>query len=452
MLKTGKSKVIRESKATVARGSGTQPDEIYVDFVFTPLRDDTGKIDGVIAFGSEITDQVVARQKAEETAEELTLQVEEAQALTEELEASHEAILRSEDELRALVNAIPTLAWMADANGWISWYNERWYEYTGTSPKQMEGWGWQSVHDSQMLPLVLEKWTNSIATGEPFEMEFPLRSAEGMFHWFMTRVVPVRDGSGQITRWFGTNTDIQAQHEAAEAAHAANKAKSDFLAAMSHETRQPINATLSFLQLLDMGIYGEINAEQRSALDRMRRNQEQLLSVINDILSFARLEAGRLELQITPVRPMDILADLPPLVEPQVAAKGISLSVKCADAEAVAMGDRERILQVLTNLVTNSVRATAEGGRIIIHCDSDEDSVSFVVEDTGIGIKPDKIEYIFSPFVQLERAFNSPRDGVGLGLAISRDLAHAMHGSLSATSQPGVGSRFTLQLPRRENS
>lgn len=118
--------------------------------------------------------------------------------------AAHE----SEERLRTLVDNIPQLAWMANADGWIFWYNRRWYEYTGTTPEQMEGWGWQSVHDPRELPRVLEGWKASIATGRPFEMTFPLRSAAGEFRWFLTRVFPLKDAEGKVQRWFGTNTDV----------------------------------------------------------------------------------------------------------------------------------------------------------------------------------------------------------------------------------------------------
>jgi PAS domain S-box-containing protein len=114
----------------------------------------------------------------------------------------------SEDNLRMLADSIPQLAWMAEPDGFIFWYNRRWYEYTGTTPAEMEGWGWQSVHDPAILPRVVERWKDSIATGEPFEMEFPLRGADGVFRWFLTRVNPLRDSKGEIVRWFGTNTDI----------------------------------------------------------------------------------------------------------------------------------------------------------------------------------------------------------------------------------------------------
>src|SRR5512142_520898 len=121
---------------------------------------------------------------------------------------AEEALKASEEQFRALADSIPNLAWWANGDGYITWYNRRWYEYTGTTPEQMEGWGWQSVHDPAALPDVLKKWKASIASGQPFEMELPLRGADGTFRWFLTRITPLRDSAGQVLRWFGTHTDV----------------------------------------------------------------------------------------------------------------------------------------------------------------------------------------------------------------------------------------------------
>ena len=129
------------------------------------------------------------------------------------------ALHESEEQFRTMADALPQLAWIAKADGFIFWYNQRWYEYTGTTPAQMEGWGWQSVHDPAVLPQVMERWQGSIASGKPFDMEFPLRGADGQIHTFLTRVQPLKDASGQVVRWYGTNTDVEPlkQAEAAKA-------------------------------------------------------------------------------------------------------------------------------------------------------------------------------------------------------------------------------------------
>lgn len=539
VVATGKPFIARELPVVLNRSAGSPPEEAFVDFIYQPLRNPGGEVVGILAHGSEVTDQVVARRDAENASRQVVEVLESltdivlvldkqwnvryvnpaAQLLMErsgrdpnvligtnfwetaphlrnsdfervsldaekngkvgevelqgtdgnwyearivpahervtifarDVTARHEAeasLRLSEEQFRTALNTMPTLAWIANGDGWIFWYNRRWFEYTGTTPEDMEGWGWQSVHDPEILSTVNERWKASISSGEPFEMEFPLRSADGEMRWFLTRVSPLRDGSGNIQRWFGTNTDVHAQREAAEAARSANQAKSDFLASMSHETRQPINATLGFLDILEMGIYGALAAEQREALSRVRTNQQQLLTVITDILSFARLEAGKVQLEVTEIDCSEILDSIPALVEPQVHARGLVLEIEHCDEDVIAMGDRNRILQICTNLITNATRATDKGGRIIVRAEPDGASLRIEVEDTGKGIPEDKLESIFSPFVQLDRTFSQPREGVGLGLAISRDLAIAMGGQLTARSTPGRGSVFTLSLPR----
>ena len=133
------------------------------------------------------------------------------------------ALRESEAQFRTLANGIPQLCWMANADGWLFWYNQRWYEYTGTSPEQMEGWGWQSVHDPALLPKILDRWKASIATGEPLDVVFRLRGWDGEFRPFLTRVMPLRDANGQVVRWFGTSTDISEQQMTEEALRQASE-------------------------------------------------------------------------------------------------------------------------------------------------------------------------------------------------------------------------------------
>jgi PAS domain S-box-containing protein len=140
--------------------------------------------------------------------EEIQTQNEELLAQSEEIRETYTTLQESEERFRTMANTIPQLAWIAHKDGYIYWYNERWYSYTGTTPEQMEGWGWQSVHDPEMLPKVLEQWKASLATGKMFDMEFPLRGADGIFRPFLTRVLPLKDATGNVIKWFWTNTDV----------------------------------------------------------------------------------------------------------------------------------------------------------------------------------------------------------------------------------------------------
>ena len=231
-----------------------------------------------------------------------------------------------------------------------------------------------------------------------------------------------------------------------ENAEAANAAKTEFLRTVSHELRQPLNAIGGLLQLWELGLRGALSEQQAEDIERIKRNQSQLANLIEDLLSFARLEAGKLEVEQVPVRVNTVLEGLSSAVSLDLDSKGLQYNCELADPSLTVIGDADRLHQVLVNLVTNAMRATASGGNIDIWCDVDADIVQIHVHDTGLGIPTEKLEEIFTPFVQVGRALNQPREGAGLGLAISRGLAEAMGGHITATSTVGAGSTFTVRL------
>ena len=246
----------------------------------------------------------------------------------------------------------------------------------------------------------------------------------------------------------------RAELEARLAAERANRAKSDFLAVMSHELRTPLNAIGGHAQILEMGLHGPVTEGQREALDRIGRAQRHLLGLINNVLNLTRIETGRVEYRITPVLVTSVLADLASLVQPQFAAREISLVSHLPDGESGAAvyvaADREKLIQILTNLLGNAAKFTPAKGRVEIRLMQDvrSDDVTIIVHDSGPGIPGDKLEMIFEPFVQLERTLTMPAEGAGLGLAISRDLARGMGGDLRAESEEGQGAMLILTLPR----
>src|SRR5262249_52834985 len=182
--------------ALIARDGTRRP----IDDSAAPIRDKAGRMVGVVLVFRDVTE----RRRSEEQLRE------------------------AEERFRTLANSIPQLAWTARPDGYIVWYNRRWYEYTGTTPEQMEGWGWQRVHDPKTLPTVLEQWQASLRTGDPFEMVFPLRGGDGTFRSFLTRVIPLRGPDGQVAQWFGTNTDVTAIKEMEEDLREADQRKDEF--------------------------------------------------------------------------------------------------------------------------------------------------------------------------------------------------------------------------------
>ena len=248
-----------------------------------------------------------------------------------------------------------------------------------------------------------------------------------------------------------------------ERATEANQAKSAFLAVMSHELRTPLNAIGGYTQLLELGLHGPVTDAQRTALGRVQRAQAHLLGLINDVLNFAKLESGRVEYALGTVDVRAVLAEITPLVEPQLAAKGLALEVRLPDGPCVAWADREKLGQVLVNLLSNATKftaarhpATGAPGRVTVDvatrtagADGGHPGMVFVrVTDTGRGIPREKQDAVFEPFVQVRTGYAHATEGTGLGLAISRDLARGMGGDLRVRSVPGEGSTFTVTLQR----
>ena len=235
--------------------------------------------------------------------------------------------------------------------------------------------------------------------------------------------------------------------EAAARADVANRAKSEFLAVMSHELRTPLNAIGGYVELMELGIRGPITEEQRLDLARIRKSEQHLLGLINGVLNYSRIEAGAVRYELSDVHVAEVLSTCETLVAPQVRAKTLELRYAGCDLALVVKADAEKLQQIVLNLLTNAVKFTAPGGRIELEAAAAGHEVHICVRDTGRGIVPEQLSHVFEPFVQVDSQLTRTQEGVGLGLAISRDLARGMGGDLTARSTPGVGSEFTLALP-----
>ncbi|HKT10079.1 MAG TPA: ATP-binding protein [Gemmatimonadaceae bacterium] len=258
-----------------------------------------------------------------------------------------------------------------------------------------------------------------------------------------------------IASWAAVALDNARLYEAERGARAeaqvASRAKSDFLATMSHELRTPLNAIAGYTELLTLGVRGPMNEVQRDYLDRIQRAQHELLALINDVLNFVKAESGRLRFAMQEVPARELIDGLEALFGAQMTTRHIAYEWIPGDDDAFVHADPDRARQVLQNLISNAVKFTPPGGQITVRAAARGDTVRIIVRDTGVGVAAEKLEFIFEPFVQLDRDLASPREGAGLGLAISRDLARAMGGDITARSTPGKGSTFTLALPRARN-
>jgi PAS domain S-box-containing protein len=429
---TGERFIGRELPLKLAREGAETLDDAIVTFVYDPFREVDGNVVGILVLATDVTETVRARRELERTLADVARR--------------NDELSQADTVLRTIVNNLPELAWSTRADGFIDFYNQRWFDYTGTTLEEMEGWGWQRVHDPVILPRVLEMWAHSIESGEAFEMEFPIRAADGSFRWFLTRVTPLRDAGGRVVRWFGMNTDIHAQREAARKAHEANTAKDEFLATASHELRNPLNAILGWARLLRSGQL-DASAYLRG-VETIERNAKAQVHLIEDILDGSRIITGKLHLETRPLDMTAVVQAALDAVRPAAAAKGIELLVHLDPDAAGVSGDPERLQQVVWNLANNAVKFTPKGGKVEVRLERSGTHIQLAVADSGQGISKDFLPHVFERFLQAEGTTTRRHGGLGLGLALVRHLVEAHGGSVRAESEgEGRGARFVVLLP-----
>src|SRR5579883_1698607 len=396
---------------------------------------------------------------------------------------AEEALRESEEHFRTLAESIPQLTWMARSDGWIFWFNRRWYDYTGKSPEEMAGWGWQSVHDPEVLPRVLERWRHSIATGEPFEMVFPIRGADGVFRSFLTRVVPVRGTDGRILRWFGTNTDITKQRDTQEALRRLTETLEERVAertrqltmeiaerekleavlrqaqkleavgqltgGVAHDFNNLLTAITGNLDLLESRAHSDkavaryVGAAQRAAARGARLTQQ--------LLAFARRQTLRPEI-------VDIGAAVTECEG--LLRRGVGEAIEIViDADPdlwLCRVDPAQFDNALLNLAINARDAMPNGGRLSISLRNTEIAagaapdlapgfyVLVAVADTGHGIPVDQLDRVFEPFFTTKEVGK----GSGLGLSQVHGFVKQSGGHVAIESVVGIGTTVSLYLPK----
>jgi PAS domain S-box-containing protein len=406
---------------------------------FFPVRDEDGNVTHVILKHIDLTTQMTIEQELRASEERLRLATQAARIGTWDYDVVRDELVWDERCRRAF-----GLAPDAPAN------DEVFHRILHPSDRAMV----DNAVASAMDP----------ARDGAYDVEYRTIGDDGVLRWVHATgsvIFDVTHGERKPVRFIGTVADVSERISLLEAERAArseaedarqrseeaNRAKSDFLAKMSHELRTPLNAIGGHAELIELGVHGAVTPEQASALERIRKNERHLLALINDILDFSKLEAGVVRLDIRDVKIEELVASLESLIGPLFDTKGVHYRVsECSDG-LVARGDSERIVQICLNLLSNSLKATAAGGEVTVECERRGDQIAIHVRDTGSGIPPERLESVFSPFTQLGRALNSPDTGVGLGLAISRELARGMGGDVTVVSEVGVGSTFTLTLP-----
>jgi len=409
VYQTGKPFAANEAMVRYRPEADGAIEERYFNYVHQPSCNANGDVDGVLVYANDVTEQVQARERIKE----------------------------SEMLFRALAENIPNLTWMAGPDGWINWYNSRWYTYTGTTPEQMEGWGWQAVHDPQVLPAVLKRWTSSLQSGEPFEMVFPIKGADGVFRPFLTRMVPIRSSMGQIIHWFGTNTDITEQKKL-------EQQKDDFIAIASHELKTPITSIKGYAQLLERRFRRAGDENAAVLLKKMDAQLNKLMTLIRDLLDVTKLESEKLLFHPSAFDFNELVNEI--IEEIQVTTNKHHIIANLS-APIVLTADRDRIGQVLTNLLTNAIKYSPGAETIEVKTAYSADTVITSVHDSGIGIPKEKQARIFERFFRVEGDSQITYPGLGLGLYISAEFVKRHHGSIWVESEEGKGTTFSFSLP-----
>jgi len=444
---------------------------IEVSLTTSPVRDAAGAIIGAATIARDIT-----RRKAAE-----------------------DSLRESEERFRTLADNISQLAWMADAEGNTVWYNRRWFEYTGTTPEQVKGWGWKSVHHPDHLERVVENLTRCYETGQPWEDTFPLRGRDGQYRWFLSRAIPIRNEHGTVTRWFGTNTDITELREAQQALarNTADLERSvtertarlqemvaeleNFSYTITHDMRAPLRAMRGLADLLVEECAPGLQGERLEYLRRIADSAERMDQLITDALQYSLLVRKQYKLE-----PVDADALLHGILESYPRFQPPHANIEVAHRLPVVLGNKAGLTQCFSNLLGNAVKFVRPGQtpEVSVRAEPGTDghrdpapapapgsaasplsawhvpaqtaadagpaprepspSVRIVFEDKGIGIDREYHDKIWVMFQRLNKTYA----GTGIGLALVRKAVERMGGRVGVESEPGRGSRFWVELQK----
>lgn len=363
-----------------------------------------------------------------------------------ERQRAREARRSGEERFRELANNIDQIAWTLNEKGETTWYNRRWYEFSGTTLEEMTAGGGGRFQHPAHVNRVTERFQQCVTNGEPWEDTFPLRGKDGSYRWFLSRAVPIRDENGRIIRWFGTNTDVTALRELEEALREADHRKDEFLATLAHELRNPLAPIRNAVQILRLK--GPPSLELQWAREVIDRQVQQMTHLIDDLMDVSRIARNTIELRKENVELGAILQTAVETSRPLINASGHSITVTQPPQPIYLNADSTRMAQVFSNLLNNAAKYSEKSGRIELTAERDGYEVVVSVRDHGIGIPREMLPRIFDLFTQVDRSLERAHGGLGIGLTLVRRLVEMHGGSVTAQSEgAGKGSVFTVRLP-----
>ncbi len=377
------------------------------------------------------------------------------------LKHTEDALEESQLIYKTLADTMPQMFWITQPNGYHEYFNQRWYDYTGTHPGETDGEGWQNCFYREDAEKANVVWQHCLRTGEPYTVEYRLRNAKtGEYRWHLGKALPLRDADSNIIRWYGSCTDIHDQKmlieqraNALERERAArleqekaNRIKDEFLAVVSHELRSPLNPILGWVRLLRTRKMSDTQIQQ--ALETIERNAKLQSQLIEDLLDVSRILRGKLALIFAPVNLVTVVEAAIETVRLPAQAKNIQIQTRLNSTFTNVSGDFNRLQQIVWNLLSNAVKFTPENGTIVIELSSRDSMIALQVTDTGKGIAPEFLPHVFEQFRQADSSITRQFGGLGLGLAIVRHIVERHHGRISVDSSgENLGATFTVELP-----
>lgn len=378
-----------------------------------------------------------------------------------------QALSESENRFRAMADNSPVLLWLAGPDGRCYFFNKPWLEFTGRSQEQEADFGWAEGVHPEDFQLCMETFVGALSQKREFSMEYRLRRYDGEYRWLYDQGVPRILEDGIFAGYVGSCIDITENKKFAEERellllsenHARRKAenlvnelqklsqiKDDFLATVSHELRTPLNAIVGWSQLLKSG---ELDPQQRkAAIDSIDRNAHAQARLVNDLLDMSRVISGKISLDIKAIKLGDIIKESIDVIKTAADSKHIAINFYCDPSVGPIMGDADRLRQVMWNLFTNAVRHTPEYGCIDVKLQRNCKKIFLEIQDTGEGIDPEFLPYLFDRFRQEENSMTRQHGGLGIGLSLVKSLVEVHGGSVQAYSEgKGKGSRFLIELP-----
>jgi PAS domain S-box-containing protein len=364
----------------------------------------------------------------------------------EEQYRADQNLRESEERFRMLADNMSQLAWTCDKLGNVTWYNQRWLDYTGLSFDDMKGWNWSKVQHPHHLDRVVARIKRSAETGEPWDDTFPLRGKDGEYRWFLSRAVPIRNEAGEIVRWFGTNTDVTERIRMEEALKDADRRKDEFLAMLAHELRNPLAPIRNSLHILRLSSPHDSAAER--VAEMMERQVNHMVRLVDDLMEVSRISRGKIELRKEPIELAAVVRSAVETSRPFIEAGGHQLALAIPPEPITLEGDFVRLTQVVANLLNNAAKYSDAGGQIWVTVRREGNGVALSVRDTGRGIPPDMLPRVFELFMQIDRHSSRAQGGLGIGLTLVKSLVEMHGGSVEALSEgAGRGSEFVVRLP-----